>query len=246
MNILERIIEETKNTIQKSKMKKSLYDLEELSEQYTKREFTKSIQNKISLNQQAIIAEIKKASPSKGIIRDEFNPVEIATDYEGDIDYLDLIRKEVEIPLLRKDFIVDEYQIIETKAFGADCLLLIVAALDKFQLKDFFDYATSINLDVLVEVHNLDELETALTISPNLLGINNRNLSTFEVSIQNSIDLKDNIPETVTLISESGINNASDLKILSEAGINGFLIGELFMKQISPGKALKELISESV
>ena len=144
---------------------------------------------------------------------------------------------------MRKDFIVDEYQIIETKAFGADCLLLIVAALDKFQLKDFFDYASSINLDVLVEVHNLDELETALTISPNLLGINNRNLSTFEVSIQNSIDLKDNIPETVTLISESGINNASDLKILSEAGINGFLIGELFMKQISPGKALKALIS---
>ena len=113
-------------------------------------------------------------------------------------------------------------------------------------MKDFFDYASSINLDVLVEVHNLDELETALTISPNLLGINNRNLSTFEVSIQNSIDLKDNIPETVTLISESGINNASDLKILSEAGINGFLIGELFMKQISPGKALKALISESV
>ena len=263
MNILEKIIEETKNTIQKSKMKKSLHNLEELSEQYTKREFIKSIQNKISLNQSAIIAEIKKASPSKGIIRDEFNPIEIATDYEkngasclsvltdkpffkGDIDYLDLIRKEVEIPLLRKDFIVDEYQIIETKAFGADCLLLIVAALDKFQLKDFFDYATSINLDVLVEVHNLDELETALTISPNLIGINNRNLSTFEVSIQNSIDLKDNIPETITLISESGINNASDLKILSDAGINGFLIGELFMKQISPGKALKELISESV
>ena len=118
---------------------------------------------------------------------------------------------------MRKDFIVDEYQIIETKAFGADCLLLIVAALDKFQLKDFFDYATSINLDVLVEVHNLHELETALTISPNLIGINNRNLSTFEVSIQNSIDLKDNIPETVTLISESGINNASCLLYTSDA-----------------------------
>ena len=154
MNILEKIIEETKNTIQKSKVKKSLHNLEELSEQYTKRECIKSIQNKISLNKSPIISEIKTESQSKGIIRDEFNPIEIATDYEkngasclsvltdkpffkGDIDYLDLIRKEVEIPLLRKDFIIDEYQIIETKAFGADCLLLIVAALDKFQLKDF-------------------------------------------------------------------------------------------------------------
>ena len=163
--------------------------------------------------------------------------------FNGKIEYVEQARNVVDIPILRKDFIIDDIQISETKAIGADCILLIVAALDDYQLNDFYEHSKNIDLDVLVEVHNFKELERALKISPELLGINNRNLSTFEVDIQNSIELLKEVPDEVTVISESGILNQAHLERLTEAGIYGFLIGEKFMRAESPGQDLAELIS---
>ena len=215
---------------------------------------------KISAQNIAVIAEIKKSSPSKGVIRENFILEDIAKDYSkngasclsiltdepffnGKIEYVEQARNVVDIPILRKDFIIDDIQISETKAIGADCILLIVAALDDYQLNDFYEHSKNIDLDVLVEVHNFKELERALKISPELLGINNRNLSTFEVDIQNSIELLKEVPDEVTVISESGILNQAHLERLTEAGIYGFLIGEKFMRAESPGQDLAELIS---
>jgi indole-3-glycerol phosphate synthase len=260
MNHLDKILLETRKSVTQLKKTVSIADLEDRINEFSKRSFVENLKRKISQKEIAVIAEIKRSSPSKGVIRENFILEDIAKDYAangatclsiltdepffgGNIEYLERARKIVEIPILRKDFIIDSFQVTETKASGADCILLIVAALDDHELKDFYDQSKAIDLDVLIEVHNLEELERALKISPELLGINNRNLSSFEVDIQNSIDLLEKIPSDVTIISESGILKQSDLKNLSSAGIYGFLIGEKFMRAESPGQDLFELIS---
>jgi|TARA_B100001094_G_scaffold144276_2_gene139800 indole-3-glycerol phosphate synthase len=260
MNHLDKILIEKKISISFLKKNNSISKLEENFNNFSKRNFVEALSKKISAQNIAVIAEIKKSSPSKGVIRENFILEDIAKDYSkngasclsiltdepffnGKIEYVEQARNVVDIPILRKDFIIDDIQISETKAIGADCILLIVAALDDYQLNDFYEHSKNIDLDVLVEVHNFKELERALKISPELLGINNRNLSTFEVDIQNSIELLKEVPDEVTVISESGILNQAHLERLTEAGIYGFLIGEKFMRAESPGQDLAELIS---
>lgn len=260
MNHLDKILLETRKSVTQLKKTISIAGLEDRINEFSKRCFIETLKRKTSLKEIAVIAEIKRSSPSKGVIRENFILEDIARDYAdngatclsiltdepffgGNIEYVERARNTVKIPILRKDFIIDSFQVTETKARGADCILLIVAALDDHELKDFYDQSKAIDLDVLIEVHNLEELERALKISPELLGINNRNLSSFEVDIQNSIDLMKKIPSDITVISESGILKQPDLKNLSAAGIYGFLIGEKFMRAESPGQDLLELIS---
>lgn len=260
MNHLDKILLETRKSVAQLKKTISIAGLEDRINEFSKRCFIETLKRKTSLKEIAVIAEIKRSSPSKGVIRENFILEDIARDYAdngatclsiltdepffgGNIEYVERARNIVKIPILRKDFIIDSFQVTETKARGADCILLIVAALDDHELKDFYDQSKAIDLDVLIEVHNLEELERALKISPELLGINNRNLSSFEVDIQNSIDLMKKIPSDITVISESGISKQPDLKNLSAAGIYGFLIGEKFMRAESPGQDLLELIS---
>ncbi|PCJ22931.1 MAG: indole-3-glycerol-phosphate synthase [SAR86 cluster bacterium] len=209
--------------------------------------------------QVAVIAEIKKASPSKGLIREDFHPALHAQDYEsngatclsiltdekyfqGCNDYLVQARKACTIPVLRKDFMVDTYQLAESKVLGADCILLIVAALEQSQLLELEAYARDISLDILVEVHNQEELERALDLKTDLIGINNRNLHTFETNLQTTLDLALLVPKEKTVITESGIHTAEDVNTMVSNGIYSFLVGEAFMRAPSPGEKLKELM----
>lgn len=206
----------------------------------------------------AVIAEIKRASPSEGIIRDEFDPADIATSYEragaaclsvltderyfmGCDRHLEQARNVARLPTLRKDFIVDPYQIYESRALGADCLLLIAAALQEGQLGDLAHLGYDVGLDVLVEVHDGPELEAALEIGSKLVGINNRDLSTFATSLDTTIDLLDAIPDDVTVVTESGIHTPGDVRRLRDAGVHAFLVGTAFMRDPDPGKALERL-----
>jgi indole-3-glycerol phosphate synthase len=219
--------------------------------------FINAIQERNKKGLVSVIAEIKKASPSKGIIREDFSPTEIAKQYEtngatclsiltdekyfqGSLDYLKQVRTQVEIPLLRKDFIVDEYQIYQSKLYGADCILLIVSALTDNQLIEYKSIAEELSLDVLVEVHNQQELERILTMNFSLIGINNRNLSTFEVSLETTRDLSSQSGEA-TLVSESGIRNKKDIEEILSYGVLNFLVGESFMRAEDPGNELKKL-----
>ena len=260
MNQLDKIIEITKETLKKSISYRPISSLEDDFEKYQKRGFIEAISKKVSKEETAIIAEIKKASPSKGIIREDFEPKEIAKDYEangatslsvltdepffqGKLEYLDMVRNACTLPILRKDFMIDPYQIYETKASGGDCILLIVAALDLVELKDFSQLAKELNLDVLIEVHSDEELNKALTIDPKLIGINNRDLTTFEVDKNLAVKLAKEICKDVIVVSESGISSREDILFSKEQGIHSFLIGESFMKEPSPGRALKEIIA---
>ena len=260
MNQLDKIIEITKETLKKSISYRPIPSLEDDFEKYQKRGFIEAISKKVSKEETAIIAEIKKASPSKGIIREDFEPKEIAKDYEangatslsvltdepffqGKLEYLDMVRNACTLPILRKDFMIDPYQIYETKASGGDCILLIVAALDLVELKDFSQLAKELNLDILIEVHSDEELNKALTIDPKLIGINNRDLTTFEVDKNLAVKLAKEICKDVIVVSESGISSREDILFSKEQGIHSFLIGESFMKEPSPGKALKEIIA---
>ena len=219
--------------------------------------FINAIQERNKKGLVSVIAEIKKASPSKGIIREDFSPTEIAKQYEtngatclsiltdekyfqGSLDYLKQVRTQVEIPLLRKDFIVDEYQIYQSKLYGADCILLIVSALTDNQLIEYKSIAEELSLDVLVEVHNQQELERILTMNFSLIGINNRNLSTFEVSLETTRDLS-SLSGEATLVSESGIRNKKDIEEILSYGVLNFLVGESFMRAEDPGNELKKL-----
>tara|TARA_Y100000992_G_C21199095_1_gene459504 strand:+ start:206 stop:988 length:783 start_codon:yes stop_codon:yes gene_type:complete len=260
MNQLDKIIEITKETLKKSISYRPISSLEDDFEKYQKRGFIEAISKKVSKEETAIIAEIKKASPSKGIIRKDFEPKEIAKDYEangatslsvltdepffqGKLEYLDMARNICTLPILRKDFMIDPYQIYETKASGGDCILLIVAALDLMQLKDFSQLAEELNLDVLIEVHSDEELNKALSIDPKLIGINNRDLTTFEVDKNLAVNLAKEICKDVIVVSESGISSREDILFSKEQGIHSFLIGESFMKEPSPGRALKEILA---
>ena len=259
MNQLDVIIESTKETVKKSISFRSIASLEEDFEKYNKRGFEDAIMSRVSEKETAIIAEIKKASPSKGLIREDFEPKKIAKEYEeggatclsiltdepffqGKLEYLDSVRSSCELPILRKDFMIDLYQIYETKAYGGDCILLIVAALDIVQLKDFSQLARELNLDILIEAHSEEELNEALSINSKLIGINNRDLATFEVNKNLAIKLARQIPKDVIVVSESGISSREDILSSKEQGIHSFLIGESFMRKPNPGKALKDIL----
>ena len=205
-----------------------------------------------------VIAEVKKASPSKGVIRENFIPKEIARTYEdhgaaclsvltdiaffkGSDDYLKQVRDEVSLPILRKDFVVDAYQILESRLLGADCILLIVAILSDEQLAEFHNLATTLGMDVLIEVHDAKELESALRVNPTLVGINNRNLHNFETSLETTISLLERIPEGCTVVTESGIHTAEDVTLMRANDVSAFLVGEAFMRAENPGHQLAKL-----
>jgi len=219
------------------------------------RDFTGAIRAKIAAGQSAVIAEIKKASPSKGVLRADFHPAEIAASYEkhgaaclsvltdeqffqGCPDYLQQARAACELPVLRKDFMVDEYQIYHARAMGADAILLIAAALDVTQMQAFEALANSLGMAVLVEVHNGAELDAALQLATPLIGVNNRNLRTFEVSLQTTLDLLPRIPGDRIVVTESGISNAADVALMRSHQVYGFLVGEAFMRADDPGAEL--------
>jgi len=208
-----------------------------------------------------LIAEVKKASPSKGIIRGDFDPIKIARTYEesgasclsvltekkffqGELGYLGRIRKVVNLPLLRKDFIIDEYQIHEARAAGADAILLIAACLEQQQVEDYLGIAHLLGLDVLVESHTYKELDKSMRAGATLVGINNRDLATFTVSLQTTLDLVKDIPEDRTVVSESGIKTRDDVVRLHRAGVDAVLVGESLMRENDIGKKVKELLGK--
>ena len=222
------------------------------------RDFVGAIRNKIAAGKPAVIAEIKKASPSKGVIRADFRPAEIAADYsahgaaclsvltdrqffQGAAEYLQAARAACGLPVLRKDFLVDTYQVYEARAMGADAILLIASALDLPTMREFEAVAQQLGLAVLVEVHDGDELELALQLETPLIGINNRNLRTFEVSLQTTLDLLPRIPAGRIVVTESGILTSDDVALMRQNAVNAFLVGEAFMRQPGPGSALRGL-----
>jgi len=222
------------------------------------RDFVGAIRCKIVAGQSAVIAEIKKASPSKGVIRADFRPAEIAADYEthgaaclsvltdrqffqGAPEFLKAARAACALPVLRKDFLVDAYQVYEARAMGADAILLIAAALDLPTMRAFESIAQNLGLAVLVEVHNSEELDAALQLETPLIGINNRNLRTFEVSLQSTLELLPRIPSGRIVVTESGILVAEDVALMRRRDVNAFLVGEAFMREPHPGSALAGL-----
>lgn len=222
------------------------------------RDFVAAIRDKIAAGHPAVIAEIKKASPSKGLLRDGFRPTEIAASYarhgaaclsvltdrqffQGSPDFLQAARAACALPVLRKDFLVDAYQVYESRALGADAILLIAAALDLPTMRDFEAIAASLGMGVLVEVHNGDELDLALQLETPLIGINNRNLRSFEVSLQTTLDLLPRIPAERVVVTESGILATGDVQLMRRNQVNAFLVGEAFMRAPDPGLALADL-----
>jgi len=222
------------------------------------RDFVGALRAKIAAGQPAVIAEVKKASPSKGVIRANFIPADIAQSYaefgaaclsvltdqqffQGSVDFLKQARASCQLPVLRKDFMVDAYQIFESRAMGADAVLLIAACLDDAQLKEFEQIARSLDMAVLVEVHDAAELQRALKLKTPLIGVNNRNLKTFEVSLDTTLTLLKDIPADRLLVCESGIHTRDDVLRLGAAGVNAFLVGEAFMRVPEPGEALAAL-----
>ncbi|HHT00758.1 MAG TPA: indole-3-glycerol phosphate synthase TrpC [Thiomicrospira sp.] len=222
------------------------------------RGFAEAMQAKLDAGQSAVIAEIKKASPSKGVLRDPFDPVEIAKSYQengaaclsvltdkdffqGSNEYLMQVREAVDLPIIRKDFIVDDYQVYEARVIGADCILLIAAAIGDAQMYELTETALTLGMDVLVEVHNKEELERALRLPLPMIGINNRDLHSFDVSLDTTIEMLDMIPDDRIVITESGILGKEDVAKMREHAVNSFLVGEAFMRAESPGEKLAEL-----
>ena len=260
-DILNKILKRKSEEIAQRTAKISIHQMTELAEAAdAPRGFVTAIETKINAGLPAVIAEIKKASPSKGLLRENFIPADIAKDYEqhgaaclsvltdkdffqGDEEYLKQARVACSIPVIRKDFIIDPYQVFEARAIAADCILLIVSALSDDQLNELTDVAMQLDMDVLVEVHDGDELERALLLNLPLIGINNRNLSTFETSLDTTLDLLARIPENHTVITESGIHTRDHVALMREHNVNGFLIGEAFMRAKSPGKQLSQIFS---
>lgn len=258
-NILDKIVAQKQIEVKDRKQQTDLTAVINLASKAAKpRPFKQSILERIFSQSSAVIAEVKKASPSKGVIREKFDPAWIARQYEshgacclsvltdeqffqGHDDYLVEVKNACQLPVLRKDFIVDEYQVYEARALGADCVLLIVSILDDEQLLRFHQVARSIDLNVLVEVHDEQELIRALAINPDILGINNRNLKTFEVSLDTTIDLSAGVPEDTPIITESGILDRSSVERMHQEGVFGFLVGEAFMREENPGKALSNM-----
>jgi len=258
-DILVKILKRKKQEVIERIQQISLRELvSQCAQMPATRGFVRSIQTTLANNKPAIIAEIKKASPSKGVICENFVPQAIARSYEQagasclsvltDIDffqghdnYLKEARAAVLIPVLRKEFIIDVYQIYEARAMGADCILLIVSALDDVQLNEFSSLAQQLGMDVLVEVHDKEELDRALFLETTLIGINNRNLRTFETSLETTTDLLSYIPDNRIVVTESGIHTPEDIKYMYAHQVNTFLVGEAFMRSNNPGEKLSEL-----
>lgn len=222
------------------------------------RGFVNNLQTSLKQGHSAVIAEVKKASPSKGLIRADFDAAQIAESYQkfgasclsvltdkeffqGSAEYFAQARAASTLPMLRKDFLLDQYQVFESKVMRADCVLLIVAALEDGLMQDLAGQAQELGLDVLVEVHNAAELERGLKLSMPMIGINNRNLQTFETSLSNTTDLLASIPDDVFVVTESGIHTPDDVRLMREHGVNAFLVGEAFMRADVPGQRLAEL-----
>lgn len=222
------------------------------------RGFAEAMESRVAQAQPAVIAEVKKASPSKGVIRPDFQPAQIAASYarggatclsvltdqqyfQGHDDYLKAARDACDLPVLRKDFCIDSWQVYESRLIGADCILLIVAALGDAALHELATLAIELGLDVLVEVHDADELERALSLRLPLLGINNRDLRNFDTSLDTTIALLDRVPSDRTVVTESGIHETADVQRMRDAGVHGFLVGEAFMRAPDPGAKLSAL-----
>jgi indole-3-glycerol phosphate synthase len=258
--ILDEIIASKKEELAETKRLTTLADIKSrISDAEPTRGFSKALSGEGDIR---LIAEVKKASPSKGVIREDFDPVKIARTYEesgascisvltekkffhGSLGYLSGIRKAVDIPLLRKDFIIDEYQIFEARAAGADAILLIAACLDRRQMEDFLGVAAGIGLDVLVESHTYKELDKSLLAGVKLVGINNRDLNTFRVDLKTTLDLLKDIPEDRIVVSESGIGNRDDVVKLQQAGVDAILVGESLTREKDIGKKVKELLGKA-
>ena len=263
-NILEKIVLTKKQELKQFKLINPIDNLKKsLNLCAPPKDFVGAISAKHESGQAAVIAEIKKASPSKGVIRENFNPVEIAKTYQsnnaaclsvltdeeyfqGHLDFLAQVRSAVEIPLLRKDFIIDPYQIFQARKYGADCILLIVAILNDEELSDFESIANELGMAVLVEVHDQAELDRALNLKTQLVGINNRNLKTFDVSLKTTLDLCKSIDQDRIVITESGIFTQADVSLMQTNQINTFLIGESFMRQEDPGEAMNQIFQFGV
>ena len=262
-DILKKILAVKQDEVRQGQAGKALADMRAAAEaQAAPRDFVAALRTRIAAGKAAVIAEVKKASPSKGVIRADFRPAEIAADYErggaaclsvltdsqffqGAPEYLRAVQAACALPVLRKDFLIDPWQVYEARAMGADAVLLIVAALDLTRLREMEAIAQGLGMAVLVEVHDAAELEVALQLQTPLLGINNRNLRTFEVSLQTTVDL---LPEVAAapdgerlVVTESGILTRQDVAFMRGHGVHAFLVGEAFMREAHPGEALKTL-----
>ena len=260
-DILNKIVSVKHEELTAARQRRSLASWREEAEQrHDVRGFVKALRDRVSQGRSAVIAEIKKASPSKGVIREHFVPAEIAQSYaqhgaaclsvltderffQGHTAYLEQARQACDLPVLRKDFMVDEYQVHEARAIGADCILLIAACLDDAQMRDLEACAHALGMDVLVEVHDAPEMERALRLKTPLVGVNNRNLRTFEVSLDTTLALQSQVPADRLLVTESGILGPGDVRRMRDAGIHTFLVGEAFMRAPDPGAALAELFA---
>ncbi len=260
-DILNKIVQVKHEELATARQRRSLASWREDAEQRRDvRGFVQALRSTVEQGRSAVIAEIKKASPSKGVIREHFVPGDIAASYaehgaaclsvltderffQGHVTYLQRAREACSLPVLRKDFMVDEYQVFEARAIGADCILLIAACLDDAQMRDLEACANALGMDVLVEVHDAPEMERALRLKTPLVGVNNRNLRTFEVSLQTTLSLQARVPPDRQLVTESGILGPQDVRQMRDAGIHTFLVGEAFMRAANPGAALAELFA---
>ena len=257
--ILRKILARKRKEVAERSARVSLGSLEQrITEQGDTRGFALAMQDRVAAGDAAVIAEVKKASPSKGVIREDFQPAQIAPSYErggatclsvltdidffqGSDEYLQQARGACSLPVLRKDFTVDPYQVVEARAIGADAVLLIVAALEQGQMLELAHTAQEAGVDVLVEVHDRAELERALELSTPLIGINNRDLHTFDMRLETTLELLPYIPPDRVVITESGIHTREDVALMRERDVNAFLVGESFMRAAEPGEKLREL-----
>ncbi len=258
-DILKKIVARKLEEIAERSARLPMRELQEaLDRASPTRGFAAAIEAKIAVGQAGVIAEIKKASPSKGVLREDFRPADIARSYErggaaclsvltdvdffqGDDEYLKQARAACALPVIRKDFIIDPYQVTEARAMGADCILLIVACLEDGQMRHLNDLAHELGMDVLIEVHDAAELERALKVRNRLVGINNRNLRTFEVGLDTTLELLPAIPSDRILVTESGIHTPADVRLMRDNEVHAFLVGEAFMRAKDPGGKLAEL-----
>ena len=258
-DVLDRIMAHKAGEVaQAKKMVSEATLLQQISQQAPTRGFAQAVTKLASMGEPAIIAEVKKASPSKGLIRADFSPGLIAQQYEqagacclsvltdqeffqGSNLYLRAAREATTLPILRKDFMLDSYQVLEARAMGADCILLIAAALEDALMLELAQVASEYDLDVLIEVHNKAELERAMRLQPRLIGINNRNLRDFTTSLETTLELVKDIPSSVTVVTESGIHSRDDVERMRANTVNAFLVGEAFMRAEHPGEQLREL-----
>ncbi len=258
-DVLDKIMAHKAEEVAHVKRKVTLADAKaKAADTALTRGFVTALKNTLAQDKSAVIAEVKKASPSKGVIRADFKPAHIAASYQehgasclsvltdeeffkGSAAYFAEARAVTTIPMLRKDFMLDDYQVYEARAMGADCILLIVAALEDGLMQDLAGRAQELDMDVLVEVHNAQELERGLNLRMPMIGINNRNLRNFETSLNTTIDLLGSIPDDTVVVTESGIHTHNDIALMREHKVNSFLVGEAFMRADEPGEKLAEL-----